>query len=106
MSRRYQVTLHGTGFSVPVEGDKPIRGFFTIRRVLADSPEEAERSAIATLQQEERYRSLVETTERELGSRDGCHVRLDDIGYLSWWRWHFTRYSLSFIFYQDDENDG
>ncbi|HLP77513.1 MAG TPA: hypothetical protein VK327_11415 [Candidatus Paceibacterota bacterium] len=106
MSRRYQVTLHGTGFSVPVEGGKPIRGFFTIRRVLADSPEDAERSAIATLQQEARYRSLVETTERELGSRDGCKVRPDDIGYLSWWRWHFTKYSPSFIFYGDDENDG
>ena len=105
MSRRYQVTLHGTGFSVLVEGDKPIRGFFTIRRVLADSPEEAERSAIATLQQEERYRSLVETTERELGSRNGCSVRLDDIGHLSWWRWHFTKHSPSFIFYGDDEND-
>jgi hypothetical protein len=106
MSRRYQITLHGTGFSVPVEGDKPIRGFFTIRRVLADSPEEAEQSAIATLQQEERYRSLVETTERELGSGDGCRVRLDDIGYLSWWRWHFTKHSPSYIFYGDDENDG
>ena len=108
MSRRYQVILHGTGFSVPVEGDKPIRGFFTIRRVLADSPEEAERSAIATLQQEERYRSLVETTERELGSRDGCRIRLrlDHIGHLSWWRWHFTKHSPSFIFFEEDENDG
>lgn len=106
MSRRYQVTLHGTGFSVPVEGDKPIRGFFAIRRVLADSPEEAERSAIATLQQEERYRSLVETTERELGSRDGYRLRLESIGELSWFRWHFSRHSPSFIFYQDDENDG
>ena len=106
MSRRYQVTLHGTGFSVPVEGDKPIRGFYTIRRVLADSPEEAEQSAIATLEQEERYRGLLETTERESGSRTGCRVRVDSIGHLSWWRWCFTRYSPSFIFYGDDENDG
>ena len=106
MSRRFQVTLHGTGFSVPVEGEKPIRGFFTIRRVLADSPEEAERMAIATLEQEERYRGLVETTERELGSRDGCRVRLESIGQLSWFRWRFSRHSASFMFYSDDENDG
>ena len=105
MTRRFQVTLHGTGFSVPVEGGKPIRGFFTIRRVLADSPEAAERRAIATLEQEERYRGLVETTERELGSRDGCKVRLDSIGHISWWRWYFTKYSPSFIFFGDDEND-
>jgi hypothetical protein len=67
MSRRYQLTLLGTGISVPVEGDKPIRGFFTIRRVLADTPEDVERRAIATLEREDRFRGLVETTERELG---------------------------------------
>ena len=66
----------------------------------------AELSAPDWAQQEERYRSPVETTERELGSRDGCGVRLDHIGYLSWWRWHFTKHSPSFIFYGDDENDG
>jgi hypothetical protein len=105
MSRRFQVVLHGTGFSVPVEGEEPIRGFFTIRRVLADSPEDAERTAIATLEQEERYREFVEATERELGSRAGYQVRVDDIGRLSWWRWCFTSYSPSFIFYSDDEDD-
>jgi hypothetical protein len=106
MSRRFQVTLHGSGLSVPVEGDKPIRGFFTIRRVLAASPEDAERSAVATLEQEERYRGLLETTERELGSRNGYRLRLESIGELSWLRWHFSKHSPSFIFYQDDENGG
>jgi hypothetical protein len=105
MSRRFQVTLQGTGLSVPIEGEKPIRGFFTIRRVRAESPKDAERSAIATLEQEERYRGLVETTERETGRRDGCRVRLESIGELSWFRWHFSRHSPSFIFYSDDEND-
>jgi hypothetical protein len=106
MSRRFQVTLHGSGLSVPVEGEKPIRGFFTIRRVLADTPDDAERRAVATLEQEERYRGLLETTERELGSRAGHRLRLESIGELSWFRWHFSRHSPSFIFYSDDENDG
>jgi hypothetical protein len=105
MSRRFQITLHGTGFSVPVEGDKPIRGFFTIRRVLADSPEAAERKAIAELEQEERFRGLLESTERSLGSRNGCRVRVQTIGELSWLRWHLSRQSSSFIFFQDDESD-
>src|SRR5258708_35859804 len=99
MSRRFLVTLHGTGFSVPVEGGDAIRGFYTVRRVLADSPEDAERQATATLQHEQRYRGLVETTERELGSRGGCSGRLGRIGPLSWVRWHFFGYSPSFIFY-------
>lgn len=105
MHQRFQVTLHGTGFSVPVEGDKPIRGFYTIRCVLANSPEDAERRAIDTLEQEEKYRGLVEATERELGSSSGCRVQLDSIGRFSWFRWHFSRPSPSFILYSDDEND-
>ena len=98
MSRRFEVILHGTGLAVPVKDEKPIRGFYAIRRILADSPEEAEQRAIATLQQEEKYRWLVETTEREAGSRDGRNVQLDSISHLSWWRWHFSRPSRSFIF--------
>ena len=84
MTRRYQVTLHGSGFTVPVDGEKPARGFLTIRRVLADSPEDAERTAIAMLEQEERYRGFLETTERESGSRDGCRLQIESIGELSW----------------------
>ena len=104
MSRRFQVTLQGTGFSVPVEDGDAIRGFFTIRRVLADSPQDAEREAIVALQEEERYRGLVEATERESGSRDECSVRLESIGQLSWFRWHFSKTSPSFIFYSDDKD--
>jgi hypothetical protein len=106
MSRRFQVTLHGSGLSVPVEDHKPIRGFFTIRRVLAETPEDAERRAVATLEQEERYRGLLATTEQELGSRNGFRLRLESIGELSWFRWHFSKHSPSFIFYQDEENEG
>jgi len=100
--KRYQVTLHGRGFHVPVEGDKPIIGFFTIRRVLAGNAEEAKRSAIETLEQEKRYLELVEITAKELGFRNSCSVRLDSIGYLSWFRWRFGRHSQSLIFYQDE----
>jgi len=100
--RRYQVTLHGRGFHVPVEGDKPIIGFFTVRRVIAENAQDAERLAIETLEQEERYQELVETTAKELGFRNSCSVRLDSIGYLSWIRWNFSRHSPSFIFYQDE----
>ena len=100
--RRYQVTLHGRGFHVPVEGDKPIIGFVTIRRVIAENAQDAERLAIETLEREARYQELVETTAKELGFRNSCSVRLDRIGYLSWIRWTFSRHSPSFIFYQDE----
>jgi len=102
MPRRFQVTLHGRGFHVPVEGGDPIVGFFTIRRVVADSARDAEQMAIEALEKEERYRHLVETTARELGFSNSCSVRLDSIGHLSWFRWHFSRYSPSLIFYSDE----
>ena len=105
MSRRYQVTLHGSGFFVPCEGLSPARGFITIRRVLADCPEDAERKAVSKLELEERYRGLLETTENELGSLASCRVRLESIGELSWFRWFFSRMPQSFIFYQDDKVD-
>jgi hypothetical protein len=100
--KRYQVTLHGRGFHVPVEGHKPITGFFAIRRVIAENADEAKRTAIETLELEKRYQELVEITAKELGFRNSCSVRLDSIGYLSWFRWHFSRHSPSLIFYQDE----
>ncbi len=105
MPQCFQVFLQGSGFLVPSEGGKPIRGFFTMRRVLADNLEEAERKAITIVQQTEVYRLLVETTERELGSREGCRLRIESIGQVSWWRWHFNRSSPGFIFYNDEEKD-
>src|SRR5215467_10985666 len=91
--KRYQVTLHGRGFHVPVERERPIKGFFTIRRVIAKDAEEAKRIAIETLEQEKRYQELVETSAKELGFGNSCNVRVDSIGYLSWFRWRFSRHS-------------
>src|SRR6476620_3710476 len=102
MSRRFLVTLHGKGFSVPVKDSVSIIGFFTLRRVLADTPADAERQAIDSLKEEDKFRELVDTTERELGFQNGWSVRVDSIGQLSWFRWHFSKYSPSLIYYLDD----
>src|SRR5689334_3003960 len=66
-----------------------------IRRVVADSAR-AERIAIETLKGEERYQQLVEITAQELGFRDSC-VRVENTGYLSWFRWQFARHSPSLL---------
>jgi hypothetical protein len=94
--------LHGKGFHIPVEGGKPIIGFFTIRRIIAESPQDAERLAVEKLEQEDRYQQLVETTAKELGFRNSGSVRIDSIGHISWFRWHFSRHSPSFVFYSDE----
>src|SRR6267154_922002 len=100
MPRRFQVTIQGKGFSVPLDDGDSIRGFFVIRRVLADTPKEAESKAIAGLEAEEKYQSLLEKTERELSSRKTCTLRIESIGTLSWFAWHFSKHSKSFIFFR------
>jgi hypothetical protein len=103
MPRRFQVTLHGSGFLIPVEGGLPVRGFYAIRRVLADAELTARQSALANIQQEQRFGELLEITERETGRRDACSVEVEVVGELSWFQWHFTRCAPGFIFYQDDD---
>lgn len=105
MTRRFQVTLHGSGLRVPLEGNRPIRGFFAIRRIQAETPEAATRDALAALRQEERFRELEAATQRELGNDATITVQRDNIGELSWFRWHFFRHSNAFIFYTK-EGDG
>ncbi len=105
MPRRFQVTIQGQGLSVPVDDGDLIRGFFVIRRVLAETPEEAERKAIAGLEAEEKYRWLVQETQKQLGTSNGCNVRLENIGELSWFAWHFGKHSNSFIYYSDEKDE-
>ena len=95
MSRRCQVTLQGRGVSIPVEGSEPARGFYVIRRVRAETPQEAERRAIAALQAEDRYRSVTASTQRGT-------VELESVTELSWFSWHFSRDPRGFIFYTDE----
>ncbi len=56
MSHRYQVTIQGKGFStVPAEDGEGIVGFFAIRRVRADTTDEAYWTAARALEREEKF---------------------------------------------------
>lgn len=105
MRQRYQVILHGTGFSVPVDDSKPICGFYIIRRVLADGLADAKQNAINAVKREEKYQTLLEMTEASSGSQEHCRLQIDSIGRLPWWRWYFSKYSPSFIFYSDETDE-
>jgi len=92
MSHRYQVTIQGKGFStVPAEDGEGIVGFFAIRRVRADTTDEAYWTAARALEREEKFQWLVESTREHIGDSPRYKLQQEDIGYLSWWRWHFTR---------------
>jgi len=51
------------GFPFPSMVTSAARGFYVIRRVRAETPQDAERQAIAALQTEERYRFISESTQ-------------------------------------------
>jgi hypothetical protein len=97
--------LDVSGISIPVDGDEPIRGFLAIRRVLADTPEDAERLAAETLKQEDRYRGLMGDAVRKGGNVDNIEIQLESLSEVSWFRWLFAKPSPAFIFYQDEEED-
>ena len=111
MPRRFRLLIEGSGLAVREKGLGVVRGFYAIRRTVADTPEEAEHKAIAALRAEEQFQRLVEMTERELGNRHRCELRVDSIGELSWLGWHFSRFRgwKSFVFHGDRDgpsNDG
>jgi hypothetical protein len=102
MPRRFRLLIHGSGFSVPQEGVGRVRGFYAYRRVLAETPREAEGAAIAALRSEEQVLRLLDTTEAQEGSRDQCQFQVDSVDEISWFAWHFRKYWRSFIFYGDE----
>lgn len=108
MSHRYQVTIQGKEFStVPDDDDDDdcIVGFFAIRRVRANTPEEAYWTAARTIEREEKFLRLVESTREHTGNIPRYRLQQEDIGYLPWWRWHLTRSPDNYAFYSEAEDD-
>jgi hypothetical protein len=105
MSHRYQVTIAGRGFStMPDADDASIVGFFAIRRARADTPEEAYWTAVRALEREWKFQWLIESTREHIGDTPPYKLELEEIGYLSWWRWHFTRPDTNFAFYETEDD--
>jgi hypothetical protein len=106
MSRRYQVTIQGTGFStVPDEDGDGIVGFFAIRRVRADTPTEAYWTAARALEKEEKFQWLIESSREHTGNLPRYRLQQEDIGYLPWWRWYLTKSPENYIFYSEAEKN-
>jgi len=103
MRHRFEVTLHVSGLSVPVDGKDRAKGFYAIRWTVAESPEDAVVKAVNALKAEEHFRFLVQTTEEDLGESSQISIDLESVSLLSWMKSLFTRHPCSFIFYQDKD---
>lgn len=105
MAHRYQVLIHGKGFSAPTNDGDGIIGFYVIRRVRADTQAEAYWTAVRAIEREEKFRWLVEETREHTGQEPRYKFELEDIGYLPWWRWYFTRAPRNYAFYSEPDEE-
>ncbi|WP_009960567.1 hypothetical protein [Verrucomicrobium spinosum] len=96
----YQITFHGSGFNTQVEGDdKPLIGFYTVRRVWTVNAREARILALDSLEQEENVERL-RSDARENGSTPV--IQVDTVGQITLWQYLFGKYAKGFIFYSSE----
>lgn len=106
MPSRYQVLMHASGFSADVGTGKPVIGFYTARRVIADTEYKACRRAKEILWKEPRILELLEATRENLGSNDSCKVEVETCFEINWWDWMFKKYPGGLIFYSEEGEYG
>ncbi len=103
---RYQIILHGSGFSVPVKGDTPVIGFLTVRRVTARDEEEAQAVAVEELLGEPKIAAMVEETRASLGQTDTCKVEVEKCQRIGWLRWHLSPLPSRLLIYSEEKEGG
>lgn len=101
----YQILFHGSGFNVALDGDEGgIAGFYTARRVRAESSDAAFLLALENLKSEEKTKSLISES-----ISNGGHPRFEaeEIFEVPFWSRLFGSCPQGFIFYDDaEEADG
>lgn len=106
MPHRYQLILHASGFSVPEEGQDPIIGFLTVRRVMAVHEEEARSLAKEELLNEPRIIGMMEQTRLSTGTDATCKVEVDECFRIGWLRWTFSPLPTRLLVYSAEREEG
>ena len=93
----YRVLLEGKGITLPIEGEKPIIGFFATRVVRASSAEQAAVAATALVAD---LRSVGDYAESNKGQPPELHV--DELERVNFWQaWRIP--NKGHAFYSEDE---
>jgi hypothetical protein len=64
--KKYRALINGEGLFAMIEGQRRRVGFYTTRVVDADTPQQAEAMALASVKDEVVFRGLVEPDQRDL----------------------------------------
>jgi hypothetical protein len=106
MSQRYQLILHASGLHVPEEGQDPIIGFVTVRRVMAMNPEDAAEQAKEELLNDPKILSMIEQTRLSTGTDETCKVEVDECFPIGWLRWTFSSLPTRLLLYSAEKDGG
>ncbi len=103
MARRWEILFHGYGFLVEMEDGDTLTGFYTARRIRANSQREAEIEALRALWKEEKIQALLEETREATGNSTSFQIVADETALISWYQWTFGSYAKGLIFYGPPE---
>lgn len=106
MPQRYQLILHASGFHVPEEGQDPIIGFLTVRRVMAMHEEEAASLAKEELLCDPKILGMIEQTRLSTGTDETCKVEVDECFPIGWLRWTFSPLPTRLLLYSAEKEEG
>jgi hypothetical protein len=104
MPSRFQVLMHASGFHIADDSGKPVVGFYTIRRTMAETAYQAGRKAVENLWKEPRTLDLLEATRENLGNTDSCKIEVNECFEVSWWDWMFKKCPGGRIYYPAEED--
>jgi hypothetical protein len=105
MPNRYQLILHASGFHVPEEGEEPIIGFLTVKRVMAENEREAAELAKEELMNDPKILGMMERTKEHTGTDDTCKVEVDECFQIGWLRWTFSSLPTRLLVYSAEQDE-
>jgi hypothetical protein len=105
MLHRYQLFLHASGFQVPEEGQDPIIGFLTVKRVMARDEEEAASLAKEELMNDPKVLRMIEETREQTGTDATCKVEVDECFRIGWFRWTFSSLPTRLLVYSEEKDE-
>lgn len=104
MFHRYQLIVHASGFHVPEQGQEPIIGFLTVKRVMAQDEEEAGNIAREEMMNDPKILGMIEKTREHTGTDATCKLEVEECFRIGWLRWTFSPLPTRLLVYSEEKD--
>lgn len=99
----WQIFFHVGGLKLKDDDGGLIRGFYTVRRVIAHTASEAEEKATRRLVREEKMQFVLSRRDEDGPTDPPPKVEAEKVELITWRCWLMGRYAKGFIFYADED---